>query len=523
MEQNVITLSDYIAIVKRRKWSLILPIVVIFFTAGIIAMSLPSIYKSTSTILIEEQNIPADFVKATVTSFAEQRLQTIHQRIMSFTRLHEMITRFDLYSELKDKWTAEEIAGKMREDIHLEPISAEINDRRTGRPSTATIAFTLSYEGKNPGTVQKVANVITSLFLEENLRVREMQATETTEFLEKEMKKVKTRLAELESRMAAFKTEHINELPDLFQVNMQSLNNSENSIARLGEQLRNLKEREGYLQTQLASIPLDIEMGNKDKLRLSELKVHLVYLKTRYSDQYPDVIKTKAEISELEYQINGKADIPRQDGRIPDNPAYITLASQLSSTQAEIQSVKRQIQKANETVNNFRQAITNTPRVDEAYKAIRIELENTQAKYNDLMMKHMEAVISQGLEKDQKGERFSLIDPARLPESPFKPNRLAIMLIGLVLGVGAGVGLASLREFTHQGLWGVDTLATSTSFPVLASIPEIMTTEDLAQKKRKQVITITAIALLVFVGIVLFHFFVMDINIFWAKVMRKFS
>ena len=356
MEPKIMTINDYGQIVNRRKWSLILPMVMVFMAAGIVALALPSIYKSTSTILIEEQDIPVDFVMTTVTSFAEQRLQSIHQRIMSFTKLYEIINRFNLYPELRKKWTSEEIVAKMREDILLKPISAEINDRRTGRPSTATIAFTLSYEGKDPNTVQKVANMITSLFLEENLRVREKQATETSEFLENEMEKVKANLSDLDAKMAVFKSEHVNELPELLQVNMQSLNNSESSIARLNEQLRNLQEREGYLETQLASISPDIEAEKRDKARLADLKLQLVHLQTQFSEQYPDVIKTKAEIAELEAKEKNASKEGDSTAERPDNPAYITLASQLSSTRSEIISVKRQILEAEKNGGDISQA-----------------------------------------------------------------------------------------------------------------------------------------------------------------------
>ena len=255
MEPSAMTMNDYVEVVKRRKWSLILPAIIVFMASVMVALALQSIYKSTSTILIEAQDIPADFVMTTVTSYAEQRLESIHQRIVSFPRLLDLINRFNLYPELKDKRTEEEIVGKMREDIILEPMSIETADSRTRRSSAVTIAFTLSYEGKNPGTVHRVANILTSMFLEENLQVREKQAVETSEFLENEMDKVKADLSKLEAKMATFKGTHGNELPELLPVNMQSLNNIENNIQRLNEQLRSLKEKEGYLQSQLASIP----------------------------------------------------------------------------------------------------------------------------------------------------------------------------------------------------------------------------------------------------------------------------
>ncbi|MEA1946695.1 MAG: GNVR domain-containing protein, partial [Thermodesulfobacteriota bacterium] len=310
------------------------------------------------------------------------------------------------------------------------------------------------------------------------------------------------------------------------QVNMQSLNNIENHIERLNEQLRSLKEREGYLQTQLASLPTEFVEEKKDKVRLAELKVQLVHLKSRFSDQYPDVIKTKAEIADLEKQIKNSSGRSGNHGHSvdqPDNPAYITLAAQLSSIQADIDSVRRQISEYNKTADMYRRRIANTPKVEEAYRAIFIERNNTQSKYDDLMRKHMEAKVAQGLEKEQKGERFTLIDPARLPETPFKPNRMAIMLIGLILGIGAGVGWASLKEFTDQSIRDPRSLTAATSFPVLASIPEIVTIEDMQQIRFKRFFIIIALIVVIATGLTVFHFLVMDLNVFWAKLMRKLT
>jgi polysaccharide chain length determinant protein (PEP-CTERM system associated) len=519
MEPNAMTLNDYFEIIKRRKWSFILPATIISVAAAVVALTQPSIYKSTSMILIEEQDIPTDFVKTTVTSYAEQRLQSIHQRIVSFSRLLKMVNRFNLYPELKKRWTSEQIVSKMRDDITLKSISADAIDRRTGRE--ATIAFTLSYEGKSPQVVQRVANTLASLFLEENLQVREKQATETSDFLEQEMKKVKAALAQLEARMAEFKEAHINELPDLLQVNMQSLNNVASLIERLSEQLRSMNEREGYLQSQLANVPRIFEVEDIEKKRLDELKTHLAYLQARYSDQYPDVKKTSAEITELEKSLNNKNPASVQVHDPPPNPAYITLAAQLSSTQAEIASIKRQILRANKLSDLYRNRIANTPKVEEAYKAILIERDNTHAKYNDLMRKHMEARVAQGLEKEQKGERFTLIEPARLPETPDKPNRLAITFIGIVLGIGTGVGWASLREFTDLSVRDAESLVVATSFPVLASIPEFKTKRDLRRERTKRITIIIALLLCTAAGLTLFHFLVMDLNVLWAKLSRK--
>lgn len=517
------SLKDYIGILRRRKLSLILPFAVIFSIACVVAVVLPPVYKSTSTILIEEQEIPADFVMATVTSFAEQRLQSIHQRIMSTSRLLEIISRYKLYEELKGKLTTEQIVDRMRKAIRLDTISAEVVDRRTGRPSSATIAFTLTYEGKGvPEKVQRVANVLASLFLEENLQVRKRQTKETYQFLEDEMNKLRVQLNAIEAKIASFKALHIDELPEVFQVNMQTLNSIEQNIERLKEQIRSLKEREGYLQTQLASIT-PLEKMNEDMRRLRELRVQLANLQTRFTDEYPDVIKTKEEIARLEQQLaNAESNNSAAEG-LPDNPAYITLASQLASTQADIESLKRQIIELKRKADEYRRRIEETPKVEEEYKSLIIERNNTQAKHDDLMQKYMEAKVAHGLEKEQKGERFTLIDPARLPEKPHKPNRLAIVMIGLILGVAAGVATASIKEYTDDSVRSTNELSAATNFPVLAGIPEIFTSKDLRRKTKLRLVKVAAVVLVFIGGMVVVHFWVMDLHIFWAKLMRRLA
>jgi len=470
MEAQEMNLGDLKAILVRRRWALVLPAVAVFLVAAVVALVLPSIYRSSATILIEEQEIPVDLVQTTVSSYAQQRLQGINQRIMSTSKLLEIIKSLKLYPELQGKENPDEIAAIMRKDIALDFIQAEVVDPKTGRASTATIAFSLTYYGKNPTQTQKVASVLSSLFLEENLKVREKTVREASSFLEDEAKNVKNEMAEIDRKIAQYKEEHINELPELLQVNMQSLQNIEMNSDRLSEQMRGLREREGYLQSQLASIPQS--QGQMQKNRLEELQVKLDNLKTRFSDQYPDVIEVKSEIAKIKKENESKG-VAGSSGVVADNPSYINLAAQLASTRSEIASVGKQITANEEKVAHYRKLIEATPRVEEFYRTLISERDNLQHKYSELRQKHMQAQVAQGLEKNQQGERFSLIEPPLLPEKPSKPNRLAIILIGLVLGLGAGVGTAAMLEFSDQSIRTPGALSQLTSLPVLVTIPEI--------------------------------------------------
>ena len=409
-----------------------------------VAFILPPVFRSTGTILIEEQEIPREYVLSTVTSYAEQRVQSISQRIMSSTKLLEIINRFNLYSDLRQRLTIEEVIEKMRKDIKLQMISADVVDRRTGRPTTAVIAFSISYHGKNPSVVQQVANVLVSLYLEENLKVREQQTIGAVKFIEEEMKDVQAKLAQYDARIAAYKQKNPYTLPELNPLNFQELERIERNIEQLLIQLRALRERESTLQIQLAATPPDLAHPEKD--RLKKLRVDLVYLQNRYSDRYPDVIRTKAEIAELEKKL--KIESGDAIGDKPDNPAYIAVASQLASTQSEIDSIEKQIAAFQAKRDEYHRRIQHSPRVEEGYRALSIERNNLQAKYDDLMKKYMETKVASALEKEQMGERFILIDPPRMPEKPISPNLLAILLIGCVLGIGSGIGVASLQELS---------------------------------------------------------------------------
>lgn len=527
MHNQVLTPADYWNIIRRRRMSFLFSSISVFALIVVVAMLLPSIYRSYATIMIEEQQIPSDFVMTTVNTYAEQRVENIRQRALSFSQLWEIINKHNLYPDLREKWTPEEVVGKMREDIDVINLSAEIFDRRLGRPTAITTAFTLAYEGKNPQAVLRVTDMLTTLFLEQNLQVRQQRVTETSDFLADEAERVNRELLAAEREVAEFKKTNINRLPELFQVNVQGLNTTERNLERLISELASLEERQGYLNTQLANISPHLESAEGRSLRenrLSDMKLQLVGLQQRYTDAYPDIATLKAQIRELETQRDGENNLDSvgvsSQADIPDNPAYITLSSQLAAVQSDIDAVREQLASFETRAENYRQRIENTPRVEEEYVALVNSRNALQAKYNDLIQKHQEAQVAQALERDQKGERFTLIEPARLPEKPHKPNRLAIILIGSILGLGAGISMVALREFSDQSVLTVDSLAALTKAPVLAGIPMIVTAEEQSRSRVRRLALFGTSAAALCGVIVFFHFFVMDLDIFWAKAGR---
>ena len=341
---------------------------------------------------------------------------------MSYTSLLEIINTHDPYPELKDKASSEEIVAKIALGTRCsKPLSAEILDTRTGRATQATIAFNLSFQGKNPRKVQEITNVLVSLYMEKNIAERVQQVEETSAFLRSESERIKKELSVIEGRVAQFKQAHINQLPEMLQVNMQSLNNVDRNMEAAKQEMRSLKERESYLRAQLAGLQPYVKDESEiaARQRLETLKIELVALTKRFTDEYPDVVKTRAEIEEFESKL---AALESGKKGAPDNPVYVSMMSQLAAVKADIRSTQQQIDSLASEADEYQRRVVATPNVEEAYSQLLMLRNSTQAKYNDLMNKLLESQIAHGLEAEQKGERFSLLESPRLPASPSNPT-----------------------------------------------------------------------------------------------------
>jgi len=214
----------------------------------------PPTYKSLATILIEEQEIPSELVHSTITSYADQRIETIKQQVMSRTTLWKVVEQYNLYPDLRRTNPAEEVVRRFIKDIEVEVISADVVDKRTQHPTKATIAFTVAYQSTSPDLAQKVANELTSLFLGQNLKSRERQAQEATSFLQQEAENLSKHIGEVDEKIAEFKRRASGALPELMPLNLQLMSQSDRELMDIDQQIRSLEERKNYLEGELATI-----------------------------------------------------------------------------------------------------------------------------------------------------------------------------------------------------------------------------------------------------------------------------
>lgn len=575
MEQ-INEIRKFRGIVQRRLGWLLLPFIGVTLAATALALVLPNRYLSTATILIKDQQIPNDLVPSTVASFADQRVQAITQEVMSRSRILQLVEKYDLLKSKRDRLTTDDVVEMVRKRIFIEPVRAEVKTNKSSRQETLLIAFRLSFEDESPRTAQAVTNEISSYYLEKNLESRERVARGATAFLQDQIEQVKTRIGELENQLAEFRKAHLDELPEFTQLHMQKLEKLSTDITNINLQLRTLEEQRSKIRSQMASVPPHtgapgsaavspeqrlhqarmeraqligrysdthpmVQAKNREiallektvqgpaavkttHAQIQTVEAQLAALLSRYGEDHPQVQKTRQELEGLRQELAAlQSDLPQGSTSSPPgptNPAYIALQSDLAKTDVTLASLKEERARLEEQSRKLFEKLRAMPEVAKVYNALEADLHMAKNHYQELQQKFLAAKVSQNMEEDRLAENFEIIEPAFLPEEPSKPNRLAILIVGMVLGMGLSVGLAALREFTDDRLYDREDLERLAGLPVLGVIPKLVTDDDKKRIRRKRAAWSAAAAACVVFGILAFHLWVMDLYVFYAKVAR---
>lgn len=429
--------------------------------AVIIGLTLPKSYRSSTLILVEKQQIPEQYVRSTLGVGIENRLQTISQQINSRTLLESVINALDLYKD-----------SKAPMEVKVEMMRKNVEVQVRGRD-----AFTLSFKGKDPETVMKVVNMLASLFIEENIKIREQQVTGTSEFLENELKLIKGKLEAKEKLLKDYKIKYIGELPEQIQANLTSLNRFQLDLQATNEALRVAEDRRILVQRQFEDRKRELmrQTGtNPLQNRLDALRTELADLQVRYTEKYPDIPRLKREINETEEKLKKEMESKKEEptARFNNDPMYQSLLTQYSNLEFEILSLKEKQKNIQEQLRLYQQRVESTPTREQEMITLNRDYENLRLNYQSMLNRKMEAQISENLEKTQKGERFRIVDPANLPQVPFWPTRSTILLMAIGAGVGAALGAALILEFLIFGFKKPQEIEGVIGLPVLATIPD---------------------------------------------------
>ena len=428
-------------------------------------------------------------------------MQSIIQEILSRTQLEKIVREFDLYPSTNSSFLEERIE-KLRKAIKVE-------FRRNN-------VFQLSFESDNPEKAKQITGRIASLFIEQNLQVREQQAMGTKSFMTAEADRLRKELEEQETVVNQYKAANRFELPDQLDSNLRTLEQLRRETEASNHRLAALQERKGILQRQtVESDILGVDLlggsfaapteGGPPNLQVQMRKKELDSLLQRYSSKHPDVVRVKKEIEALETE---SREVPPNkptnsaSAISSGNPLKQVLQTQISDIDAEIQSLRSQRDQIRAQIATLQSRVDAAPiRAIELSKISR-GYEITLRKYQDLLAKSLESELSENMEKKQKGEQFQILDPANFPLAPVRPNRPMIILIGLLAGLGAGFGLAFVSDNMDTSFKRSDEINAYVNVPLLATIPALMTRGSVLEQRRSQGILVLASLGVLVVGVV---------------------
>lgn len=491
-------------LVCRRRWWLLLPAFGIWLLVWLTSWFLPVQYRSETLILVEQQRVPEQYVVSNVASDLQERLQSMTQQILSRTRLLKIMDEFQLYPKLRSRLTTDELVDRMRKDIQIELVQAPNSPREL-------TAFKIAYLSNDPGLAQRVTEQLESLFIAENLKARQQQSEQTTQFLDSQLEDARTNLDSQEKRVKEFKSQYLGELPEQVQSNVQILSGLQARLQQETDALSQAKQQGVYLESllnQWRSLESDITVGSVNgqappslEQELERLRAQLADLSSHYTDKHPDIRKLKAQIAkterlkqQTEAQVAAglKSGAMADSGPRPSNYADLQamsprmqLESQLKANRLEIQNRQRSIDQLKQQNDQYQGRLNTTPVREQQLAGLTRDYEQSRRNYEQLLAKRDQSEMATNLEKRQEGEQFRVLDPPNVPQKPYSPNRLKLSLIGLVAGIVVAVGLTVTAEAVDDRVYSQEDFADIVAAPLLVEIPPLLTGSEEQQRKRE--------------------------------------
>ncbi len=498
---ETIKLDYYINLIIKRRWLIIIPFCLSMIVGIYLAITLPRIYEASTLILVEPQSVPANLVRAIVSTDVDSRIATIKEEILSRTNLENIIERFNLFADPKfENMFMEDKLASTRRRIGLYVL-------RGGRgPGT----FSIFFKDSNPETAMKVANALATLFIDQNLKIRETQALATSDFLGDELETMRKRLQDVENNLRAYRARYRGEMPEQLESNLRILDNLQLQLTERADRLSDEKDRRIEIENQiqarkeLLSASTSVQPKTNEPLTLELLKKQIEDLETSYTDRHPDVIRLRAKIANLKSKYESEA-LDSTDTQAADTFETQTVfmtdntlreqMRQRTETKIAIKDLADDIVKLKRQINIYQQRVERTPKREEGLLALNRDYNNIQSSYSSLLNRKLEAEISVNMEKKQKGEQFRIIDPARVPNKPISPDLRKLFMMVMAAGLGLGAGLIFLLDFFDSSLKNSEELESDLGVAVLAMVPKIYHKKDLRLKRLNQVLTMFSLVL----------------------------
>ncbi len=501
--EETFNFDHYIALILKRRWFILVSFCLSMAIGILLLFTLTRTYRAETLIMVEPQRVPSEYVSPLTTTDVESRINTISQQVMSRTNLERIIRQFGLFKEKKyrDMFFEDKIEF-LRKRISIKVTKSS---RRKGPES-----FSISFEGEDPKMVMQVTNALANYFIEQNLKDREMQAIGTSKFLDSELNDMRLRLKRIESKLKKYRTEHMGELPEQLDANLNILDRLQLQLGNRRQDLKDAKDRLAAFELSVSTVYQPDGKVPESLQSIEQLRVKLADLKTRYTDRHPDVIRLKNKIKRLEQEKMSH----KQDSANHNNTGVVVSAesAQRAILKKEIRDIKDDIERIKTKIKEYQRRVENTPKREQELMNLRRDYSNLTKAYNSLLARKIEASIAVNMEERQKGERFRVIDPAILPQKPVSPDPKKLFLLTVVAGLGLGVGIVLLLDYIDGSVKGVDDIDKCAGVPVLATIPVILHFKDKVLHKLDLILfsSFSFVSFVMFVSFALLSFMGID-------------
>ena len=488
--------QDYLDIVKRRGWIILIPLLVLPILAYAFSYTIAPQFLSQTLVLIESQKVPDTLVKPVISSDLDSRLASMKEQILSRSSIQPIIDRYNLYGATK--MGMDERIETARRNIDIKPITSEVA-HSGGLPG-----FFISFKAGDPRTAQLVCTDITSLFVAENLRDRSDSAEGTVSFLRSQLSDAKRTLDEQDAKLATFQRQYYGRLPGEETTNGSMLTSLNTQLEAANQALARMQQDKSYAESMLAQqvaaqtpvasspgIPSSGPANSPQQLELQSLLGQRTDLLTHYTPDYPDVIAIDRRIADVRRQIArtpATPNAPSASGAPSryDSPAVQQLRAQLRSAEIGIDEKRREQAQVQKNISEYQGRIESSPQVEEQFKQLTRDSQTAQAFYDDLLSKMNTSKMATDLEKRQQGEQFHVLDAANLPDAPFSPKRSVFAIGGLAAGLALGLLIAAFLEYRDTALRNERDIWAFTQLPTLAYIAY---SDEMPTRKRRGVIS----------------------------------
>jgi len=491
-QSQEINMDDYLAMVRRRLKVILVPLVVAPLTGFLISYAFPPKYTSEAMILVEGQKLPSSFVAPVITADFTERIATLQQQILSASRLRPAIQTLGVLKPGDDEG---KLLENIRANVQVTPIVTSIEAassapgvrKRTLGPGDEPIpGFNMDYSDSDPLRAQKICGALTSLMLDENLRSRAEIVKGTTDFFQRQVDDAKRALDEQDAKLAAFKKQYLGQLPGDADSNLRMLASLNSQLDATTQTLSRAQQDKSYAESMLAQQVAALKASqlatNPQTLeqQLSVLQAQLIQLQSRYTDDHPDVIKTKADIAKVQArldEVNKQVSSVTETGSTAptgeETPEIKQLRLQIHQYKEVIEQSTSDQKRLQAQINVYQARTAMSPAIEEQYRELTRDYDTLQNTYRDLLAKKGSAEVAKGMEEEQQGEQMIILSPAGLAKDPSFPVRPILAAGGAAAGLGLGVLLAMWLEFSDRCIRTEKDVAIAMDLPMLISVPWI--------------------------------------------------